>query len=565
MKKWWITLAVLALLLIPSVTLAEKEFDFFCFTCHAERTGIVSDTYEYSDSTYHVQRIQCTVCKNAGQVIGSRHTESIAATCQSAAYCDVCKSNYGAPAEHNWGAWQPNLPWLPNLPSNLHYRICQNADCGTSESEPHEGNANCVTSAKCSKCQATYRDTTNHAGPFTYTYEKYDESFHKRIETCTACGEKTGNQATTKHEENQADCISPAYCSLCKSNYGDPDPNNHVGETMTTYVKTSETQHTAKITYTVCDHTVDGESTDHTQTAAATCTDAAYCAVCKSSYGDPDPDGHVGTPTTTYAKTSETQHTPTTTYSICKHSVTGTPEAHTETTAATCVSGAYCGDCESNYGDPDPDAHDLESHDAQAPTCYKTGWDAYEACRREGCTYTTFAEKGTLVHWYGEWTPNADGTHSATCRYGCGYRRTVPCAPFTYQLNGDPVAEFTLCPVCGEVNDGTRLTMAEGARAAALTRTLPGGEVVVRVGVLSGGEAVMSVAFESAGCLTKPTGQVKVSLPAEWLEGYALRLLAADGTETELTFDVHKEEATFVLDFTDSPSAVRVIRLVPVA
>ncbi|MGN0793583.1 MAG: hypothetical protein ACI4MG_03815 [Aristaeellaceae bacterium] len=356
------------------------------------------------------------------------------------------------------------------------------------------------------------------------------------------------------HETHEATCTSPAYCDLCKSNFGGINSDNHDwGE----WIYENENQH-----YRICGlNEVHIQYADHR--GYATCIDSAPCLDCERPYKDPD--NHQGGTICEYEKVSDTEHKVTVICESCHTSIDTYDEAHSEKTPATCTSGAVCEYCGENYGAPDPDAHDLESHAAQAPTCYKTGWDAYEACRREGCTYTTFAEKGTLVHWYGEWTPNADGTHSATCRYGCGYRRTVPCAPFTYQLNGDPVAEFTLCPVCGEVNDGTRLTMAEGARAAALTRTLPGGEVVVRVGVLSGGEAVMSVAFESAGCLTKPTGQVKVSLPAEWLEGYALRLLAADGTETELTFDVHKEEASFVLDFTDSPSAVRVIRLVPAA
>ena len=881
----------------------------YCEACHQDASINEDHTFggwtPSSDGMQHIGSCVCTATTTRNHTGGNP-------TCTTPATCTDCDASYyGA---HNWSEWQPHM-----FSPNLHYRYCQNPGCSASESEAHDGNSNCVTSATCSKCHATYKDTTKHVGPLTYTYEKHDESFHKRIETCTACGNETGNKVTTKHEESTpAECTHAAWCNVCNQAYGDPNPdnhrwgnwtyenknlhyricahneshiqhadhrgyatcidsmpcldcgcsykdpdkhqggtdfdytnvsdaahivtvickgchrkintyfeshseqtpatcssraicakcstpygdlapNNHIGEATTTYVKTSETQHTAKITYAGCGHTVDGVSTAHTAATPATCIAAAYCAVCKSSYGSTDPNAHdlvqydaqaptcteigwnayeacknctyttysaldvnpnnhVGTPTTTYVKTSETQHTAKITYSVCKHTVDGESTDHTETTPATCTAAAYCAVCESSYGEADPDAHDLESHDAkeatctaigwdayetcsrcdyttyveksalghdrvshdakaptcteigwdaydtcsrcdystyvektalghdrvshdaqastctaigwdaydtcsrcdyttyaekpalgharvshdakdptctaigwdaydtcsrcdystyaeksalghdavkhdaqaptctaigwdtydtcsrcdystyaeksalghdivkhdaQAPTCFHVGWNAYEACQREGCGYTTYVEKGTLVHWYGEWTPNADGTHSATCRYGCGYRRTVPCACFTYQLNGDPVAEYTLCPVCGEVNDGTRLTMAEGAKAVALTRTLPGGEVVVRMGVLSGGEAVMSVAFESAGCLTKPTGQVKINLPAELLEGYALRLLAGDGTETELTFDVRKEEASFVLDFSGASSPVRVIRLIP--
>jgi len=42
--------------------------------------------------------------------------------------------------------------------------------------------------------------------------------------------------------------------------------------------------------------------------------------------------------------------------------------------------------------------HDLEHHEAQAPTCTEVGWDAYDACKREGCDYTTYVEIPALDH-----------------------------------------------------------------------------------------------------------------------------------------------------------------------
>ena len=208
--------------------------------------------------------------------------------------------------------------------------------------------------------------------------------------------------------------------------------------------------------------------------------------------------------------------------------------------------------------------HDIVQHDAQAPTCYNIGWEAYETCAR--CDYSTYMEKRTLVHWYGEWASNADDTHSATCRRGCGYRKTVPCTFLICQLlSDDPVTAFTLCPVCGEVSDGTHLALVEAAAADDVTGRLPAGEVVVRIGALASGETVMSVAFEYGGTLTQSTGQVKITLPAELLDGYALCLLSEDGTETELTPDIQAEEASFVLDFTDAQCPAKVLQLVPVA
>ena len=49
------------------------------------------------------------------------------------------------------------------------------------------------------------------------------------------------------------------------------------------------------------------------------------------------------------------------------------------------------------YG-PDPNNHDLVHHDAKAPTCTEIGWNAYDACQREGCTYTTKVEIPALKH-----------------------------------------------------------------------------------------------------------------------------------------------------------------------
>ena len=75
----------------------------------------------------------------------------------------------------------------------------------------------------------------------------------------------------------------------------------------------------------------------------------------------------------------------------------------------------------------------------------------------------------------------------------------------------------------------------------------------------------MSVAFERGGKPTQPTGQVKITLLAEVLEGYALCLLSEDGAETELTLEGDEEEETvsFTLDFTNSETPVLVIRLIP--
>ena len=277
---------------------------------------------------------------------------------------------------------------------------------------------------------------------------------------------------------------------------------------------------------------------------------------------------------------------------------------------ATCVSPAVyyvnCGTCnykgtdtyEDTWYGTDPNNHDLVHHDAKAPTCTEVGWEAYDACQREGCTYTTkveipalehdytekvvkpTCEKGgytlhtcknckssykdqqtkKLLHWYGEWTNNGDGTNSATCmRKDCKHVGKAECAIIEFKQDE---ATLTLCPICGTVSDGTVLALVE--EAAAEGAHLPQGELVVRLGEIANGDTLLSVGFEYSGKLTQPKGEVKVTLPAELLNGHTLSLLNADGTEAELPFTAEDETAAFTLDFADGEIPARLICLIPV-
>ena len=250
------------------------------------------------------------------------------------------------------------------------------------------------------------------------------------------------------------------------------------------------------------------------------------------------------------------------------------------------------------YG-PDPNNHDLVHHDAKAPTCTEIGWNEYDACQREGCDYTTKVEipapghdytekvvkptcgKGgytlhtckkcndsykdhqtkTLLHWYGEWTSNGDGTHSATCkRKDCKHVGKTECAIVEFKQDE---ATRTLCPVCGNVSDGIHLALVEEVTAEG--EHLPYGELVLRMGETANGNTLLSVCFEVSGKLTRPKGEVKITLPAELLNGVTLALLNADDTEIDLPYIVEGENAVFTLDFTDAEIPTVLIRLIPTA
>ena len=245
----------------------------------------------------------------------------------------------------------------------------------------------------------------------------------------------------------------------------------------------------------------------------------------------------------------------------------------------------------------DPDNHDLVHHEAKAPTCTEIGWDAYDTCSR--CDYTTkveipalehdYTEKvvkptcekvgytlhtckkcndsykdhqtKTLLHWYGEWTSNGDGTHSATCkRKDCKHVGKTECAIVEFKQDE---ATRTLCPVCGNVSDGTHLALVEEVTAEG--EHLPYGELVLRMGETANGNTLLSVCFEVSGKLTQPKGEVKITMPADLLNGVTLALLNADGTEIDLPYIVEGENAVFTLDFTDAEIPTALIRLIPTA
>lgn len=65
---------------------------------------------------------------------------------------------------------------------------------------------------------------------------------------------------------------------------------------------------------------------------------------------------------------------------------------------ATCTAAAKCGGCGQPYGNTNPNNHDLEHHEAKAATCTEVGWNAYNTCKREGCSYTTYKEIAALNH-----------------------------------------------------------------------------------------------------------------------------------------------------------------------
>ena len=441
-------------------------------------------------------------------------------------------------------------------------------------------------------------------------FERYNDDQHWVIHKCQNCGESErtiflGNPISYHSGGTETPtCTTGKTCAKCGAQYGKLGHDWGAWQS-----RGNNSEHFRTCQRDGCD-AVDTESCSGD--SIATCITLGTCTTCGGQYygahafleapnWDSDDENHWFS--CTVCRKAKTQ--------VGAHSfVQGTVSSCLKS-AATCVSPpvyytncAYCyhkgtDTYLSTWERPDPNNHDLVHHDAKAPTCSEIGWEEYDACQREGCDYTTKVEipaaghdytekvvkptcgKGgytlhtckkcndsykdhqtkTLLHWYGEWTSNDDGTHSATCkRKDCKHVSKTECAIVEFKQDE---ATRTLCPVCGNVSDGTHLALVEEVKAEG--EHLPYGELVLRMGETANGNTLLSVCFEASGKLTRPKGEVKITLPAELLNGVTLALLNADGTEIDLPYIVEGENAVFTLDFTDAEIPTALIRLIPTA
>ena len=441
-------------------------------------------------------------------------------------------------------------------------------------------------------------------------FERYNDDQHWVIHKCLNCGESertifVGNPISYHSGGTETPtCTTGKTCAKCGAQYGKLGHDWGAWQS-----RGNNSEHFRTCQRDGCD-AVDTASCSGD--SSATCITLGTCTTCGGQYygahafleapnWDSDAENHWLSCTVCHeAKTKVGAHWFVQgSVSVCLKS------------AATCVSPpvyytncAYCyhkgtDTYVSTWERPNPNNHDLVHHDAKAPTCTEIGWNEYDACQREGCTYTTKVEipapghdytekvvkptcgKGgytlhtckkcndsykdhqtkTLLHWYGEWTSNGDGTHSATCkRKDCKHVGKTECAIVEFK---QAEATRTLCPVCGNVSDGIHLALVEEVTAEG--EHLPYGELVLRMGETANGNTLLSVCFEVSGKLTQPKGEVKITMPAELLNGGTLALLNADDTEIDLPYIVEGENAVFTLDFTDAELPTALIRLIPTA
>ena len=513
MKKWLVTcLLAIALLFVATTAMAA----------HIRLNGdyCEGNTFEIRKREKDYHTLYCYRCYDEfTENHWSIDTPQYKATCTKVAVCTSCLMSYGEYGPHDWGAWQSRGN------NSEHIRHCQRDGCDAVDTASCSGDssATCITLGTCSTCGGQYYSA--HAFPAGQNWHSDDKNHWLSCTVCHEAKTKMGAHwfvqgAVSVCLKSAATCVAPAVyytnCDYCyhkgTDTYVDPnngpDPNNH-----------DLVHHDAK---------------------APTCTEIGWNE-----------------------------------YDACQR------EGCDYTTKVELLALK----------------HDLVHHDAKAPTCTETGWEEYDTCSR--CDYTTkveipapghdytekvvkhTCEKGgytlhtckkcndsykdhqtkTLLHWYGEWTSNGDGTHSAACkREDCKHVSKTECAIVEFKQDE---ATRTLCHVCGNVSDGTHLALVEKVKAEG--EHLPYGELVLRMGETANGNTLLSVCFEVSGKLTRPKGEVKFTMPAELLNGVTLALLNADDTEIDLPYIVEGENAVFTLDFTDAEIPTALIRLIPTA
>ena len=406
-------------------------------------------------------------------------------------------------------------------------------------------------------------------------YIKADSTKHRIHIKCLVCGRENsiiyGNLSYHTGGTETPTCITGKTCALCGAKYG------ILGHDWGAWTPNYDGTNTHTRRCTRCN----AEETGSCSGGYAACDSLGMCETCGGSYYGGHSWGE-------WSSAGNSTHT-----RSCTNYCSEVDTASCTGGTATCTAKAVCKVCGGEYGEKDPKNHDLVQYAAKAPTCTEIGWDAYKTCSR--CDYTTYAELPALNHDYqavtveptcetddytvftcsrckdsytadptdklghqfGAWSPNGTGSQSAGClRQGCVHTGSTDCRKFTFRTaEGETL---TFCPVCGQAENAAQLEMIEAAKAWAASGRLSAEDVTAR----TNGE-YLSVAFETAGSLTQPTGRVRLALPAGLLEGKTLVRIAPDGTQTEMPFETERGTIILTLDFANSALPVMLFRLVP--
>ena len=536
MKKWLIRcLTVLAMVcLIPGIVLkaAAETTTVRCKNCESVETREVLGYRIYDSNSHRVYVAECKNCHNDGNVsylkVHTGGTET--PTCTTGKTCEKCGAEYGEkdPNNHDLVHHDAKAPSCTEIGWDA-YDTCSRCDYTTRKELPalnHDLRQSVITAPTCTETGWAYVKCSRCDYYDTPVLPALKHDLRQRVITAPTCtGEGWAHVACSR-------CDYFTSLVLSALNH---DLEQHAAQAPTCMEKGWNAYETCSR----CDYTTYVELPAqhdfvHHQAKAPTCTEIGWDA---------------------YETCSRCDYT-----------------TRKELPALN---------------------HDLKQHAAKAPTCTEKGWKAYETCSR--CDHTTYTELPALNHDYqavtveptceadgytiftcsrckdsytadptdklghqfGAWSPNGTGSQSADClRQGCAHTGSTDCRKFTFRTaEGETL---TFCPVCGQAENAAQLEMIEAATAWTISGSLSAEDVTAR----TNGE-YLSVAFETAGSLTQPTGRVRLALPAGLLEGKKLVRIAPDGTQTEMPFETERGKLIYTLDFANSELPVMLFRLVP--
>ena len=577
MKKWLIwCLTVLAMVcLIPGIVLkaAAETTTVRCKNCESVETREVLGYRIYDSNSHRVYVAECKNCHNDGNVsylkVHTGGTET--PTCTTGKTCEKCGAEYGEkdPNNHDLVHHDAKAPSCTEIGWDA-YDTCSRCDYTTRKELPalnHDLRQSVITAPTCTETGWAYVKCSRCDYYDTPVLPALKHDLRQRVITAPTCtGEGWAHVACSR-------CDYFTSLVLSALNH---DLEQHAAQAPTCMEKGWNAYETCSR----CDYTTYVELPAqhdfvHHQAKAPTCTEIGWDAYETCSRCD----------YTTYAELPALNH------DLVQHAAKAPTCTEIGWNAYEACSRFGC-DYTTRKELPALN-HDLEQHAAKAPTCTEIGWDAYETCSR--CDYTTYAELPALNHDYqavtveptcetdgytiftcsrckdsytadptdqlghkfGAWSPNGTGSQSADClRDGCAHTGSTDCRKFTFRTAEGETLIF--CPVCGQAENAAQLEKIEAATAWANSGSLSAEDVTAR----TNGE-YLSVAFETAGSLTQPTGRVRLALPAGLLEGKKLVRIAPDGKQTEMPFETERGKLIYTLDFANSALPVMLFRLVP--
>lgn len=288
---------------------------------------------------------------------------------------------------HNW-EWKSD--------SDFHWREC--SKCQESREKGHhfwdggtvfvatsctDGGKEVFTCEECGKTKIEPHEAPGHRWGTTWASDA-THHWHECENSNCPVTDNSGKGGYAEHTGGTATCTNRAVCETCGVEYGETNPANHT-DTAGADWHADNSAHWKE--YNCCKAHV--QTAAHSGDSNATCSQEGRCWYCDvfyygdHSYGAFSFDENMHWQKCIYCDNVQNKSS---------HNFSEYPKSE-----ATCVSpkvyDMICTDCDYQVavtrGDRDPDNHDLVNHAAKAPTCTEVGWNAYKACQREGCGYTT--------------------------------------------------------------------------------------------------------------------------------------------------------------------------------